>query len=281
MNIQWYPGHMAKTKRLITENIKLVDVVIEILDARIPISSRNPEVDQLLGNKPKLIILNKSDIADSGINREWETYFNKQNINTVLVDSIKGKGLKETIVAVKELAKPRLDYEKSKGRLPRAVRVMVIGIPNVGKSSFINKLVGKAAAKTGDKPGVTRGKQWVRISSDVELLDMPGILWPKFDNEEVGLKLAITGAIKDEIIDIVELAEKLLELLAVSYPEKIKERYKLDTIYQDALLLLNVIGKKRGAIISGGEIDLEKAARIVIDEFRSAKIGNMSLERPY
>lgn len=280
MNIQWYPGHMVKTKRLITENIKLVDVIIEILDARIPVSSRNPEVNELVGNKPRLIIFNKSDISDTDINKEWQAYFKTQGIKTIMVDSIKGTGLKEVISNLRELAKPRLEYEKSRGRLPRAVRVMVIGIPNVGKSSFINKIVGKGTAKTGDKPGVTRGKQWVRISNDVELLDMPGILWPKFE-EEIGFKLAFTGAIRDDILDNVELAAKLVETLKELYPDTLKQRYKLDTLeYNEGIELLKAIGKKRGAIVKGGEVDLTKVATIVLDEFRGAKIGNISLERP-
>lgn len=279
MNIQWYPGHMVKTKRLITENIKLVDVIVEILDARIPISSRNPQINELTGDKPRVIILNKSDISDAKVNREWEQYFKSQGIKTIMVDSIKGTGLKDVITAAKEFAKPRLEYEKSRGRLPRAIRIMVVGIPNVGKSSFINKIVGKGTAKTGDKPGVTRGKQWIRISSDVELLDMPGILWPKFE-EETGFMLAFTGAINDDILDIIELAAKLLECLKVFYPENLKQRYKLEGLdYDNGLELLKAIGKKRGAIAKGGEIDLTKSSQIVLDEFRGAKIGNISLER--
>lgn len=281
MNIQWYPGHMVKTKRLIQENIKLVDVVIELLDARIPVSSRNPEIDRLIGDKPRVIILNKADLADENINSQWQKYFSKSGNKVIMVDSIKGVGLKEVVGAAKILAKPRLDYEKTRGRLPRAIRAMVVGIPNVGKSSFINKLVGKGAAKTGDKPGVTRGKQWVRISNDVELLDMPGILWPKFDDSQVGLNLAFCGSIRDDIMDVVELAAKLVEVLSTIYPQKLKERYKLEQIEtDDGLELLRIIGKKRGAIIAGGEIDMYRIAQIVIDEFRGAKIGRMSLEKP-
>jgi ribosome biogenesis GTPase A len=198
-----------------------------------------------------------------------------------MADAIKGKGIKETIMAARELAKERLEYEKSKGRLNRAVRVMILGIPNVGKSSFINKLVGKPVAKIGDKPGITRGKQWVRISSEVELLDTPGILWPKFDDINVGLKLAYTGAIKDEIIDIVELAANFLEFAVSTYPEKLKQRYKIDSFGSTlGMDFLKQIGKKRGAIISGGEVDFNRIAQVVLDEFRGAKIGNMSLERP-
>lgn len=280
MNINWYPGHMVKTKRLITENLKLVDVVIELIDSRIPYSSKNPEVDKLIGEKPKLVVLNKSDLADDKISKEWINNYKKKGIKAILVDSVKGIGLKEVVKASRELAQTRLQHEKSKGRLPRAVRVMVIGIPNVGKSSFINKFVGNSPAKTGNKPGVTRGKQWIRISNDLELLDMPGILWPKFDDEAVGLKLAYTGAVKDEIIDIVELAGKLIEYLANLYPEELKKRYKLNDINFDGLDLLNEIGKKRGALVSGGEVDQNRIAQIIIDEFRVAKIGRMSLERP-
>lgn len=280
MNIQWFPGHMAKTKRLITENIKLVDIVIELLDARIPLSSRNPEIDQLVSNKPRLIVLNKSDIADPHVNTQWKNYFNGQGIKVIFADSIKGKGLKEVTSAARDAVKEKLEHEKSRGRVSRAVRVMIVGIPNVGKSTFINKLVGKSVAVTGDKPGVTRGKQWIRINNDLELLDTPGILWPKFEDPETGIKLASTGAVKDEIIDSVELASKLLEDLSELYPSKLMERYKLEKVEGSGIELLKVIGKKRGAVISGGEIDLNRAATIILDEFRSARIGNLSLERP-
>lgn len=280
MNIQWFPGHMAKTRRLITENIKLVDVVIELLDARIPISSRNPEIDQLVANKPRLIVLNKSDIADQQVNTKWKNYFNSQGIKVIFVDSIKGKGLKEVSIAARDAIKEKLEHEKSRGRLFRAVRVMIVGIPNVGKSTFINKLVGKGVAVTGDKPGVTRGKQWIRIGKDLELLDTPGILWPKFEDPEIGVKLASTGAVKDEIIDTVELAAKLVEYISTLYPSKLKERFKLDNIEGSGSELLKRIGKNRGAVISGGEIDLYRTAKIVLGEFREAKIGNISLESP-
>lgn len=280
MNIQWYPGHMQKTKRLILENIKMVDVVIEILDARIPISSRNPDINELISDKPRMIIFNKSDLADASVNKKWEQHFKSQGIKVIMVDSIKGAGLKEVLIHTRELAKPRLEYEKSRGRLPRAVRVMVVGIPNVGKSSFINKLVGKGTTKTGDKPGVTRGKQWVRISNDVELLDMPGILWPKFE-EDIGLRLAFTGAIRDDILDIVELAVKLLENLKELYPQKLKDRYKLDNLDGDGYEMLKMIGKKRGAIIKGGEIDETKVAQMLLDEYRGAKIGQITLEQNF
>lgn len=280
MNIQWFPGHMAKTRRLITENIKLVDIVIELLDARIPISSRNPEIDQLVSNKPRLIVLNKSDIADPQVNKQWKNYFNSQGIRVIFADSIKGKGLKEVTIAARDIVKEKLEYEKSRGRLSRAVRAMIVGIPNVGKSTFINKLVGKSVAVTGDKPGVTKGKQWFRISKDLELLDTPGILWPKFEDPEIGIKLASTGAVKDEIIDSVELASKLLEYISKLYPNKVMERFKLEKVEGSGNELIKLIGKKRGAVISGSEIDLYRTAKIILGEFRDAKIGNISLEGP-
>lgn len=280
MNIQWFPGHMAKTRRLITENVKLVDIVIELLDARIPISSRNPEIDQLVLNKPRLIVLNKSDIADSQVNTKWKNHFNKQGIRVIFADSIKGKGLKEVSISARDVVKEKLDHEKSRGRIDRAVRAMIVGIPNVGKSTFINKLVGKSVAVTGDKPGVTRGKQWIRIGTDLELLDTPGILWPKFEDPETGIKLAATGAVKDEVIDHIELASKLLEYISELYPIKLMERYKFEKIEGSGSELLKIIGRKRGAIISGGEVDLSRSAIIVLSDFRDAKIGNISLERP-
>lgn len=281
MNIQWFPGHMAKTRRILTENLKLIDVVIEMLDARIPISSKNPEINELTKGKPRIIVLNKSDLADESISREWSKWYGSGGYTSVFVDSSKGKGINDFKAKLRELMKEKIEYEKEKGRIFRSIKTMVVGVPNVGKSSFINKIAGKATAVTGDKPGVTRGKQWIRINEEIELLDTPGILWPKFEDEQVGLNLAYTGAIKDDILDIAEVASKFLEQLARTYPQNIKERFKLDMLEgKSGLNLLEAAGKKRGCIISGGEIDLYRIAAIVLDEFRGGKIGRISLEKP-
>lgn len=279
MNIQWYPGHMTKTKRMITENIKLVDVVIEILDARIPFSSKNPDIDKFAENKKRIIILNKIDLADDNITKRWEEYFNNKGFKTILVNSVNGKGLKDITEASKELMKEKLERLKKRGRIFVPIRAMIVGIPNVGKSTLINKFVGKAMAKTGDKPGVTRGKQWIRVKKDFELLDTPGILWPKFDDQNIGLKLAFTGAVKDDILDSYTLAVKLIECLIQIAPESIKQRYKIDFNETDSSdKILNKIGEIRGFKIKGGEIDLKRTSDILIDEYRGSKLGKITLE---
>ena len=282
MNIQWYPGHMVKAKRKIAEDLKLVDVVIELLDARIPMSSRNPEVDEIVGNKKRIIVLNKSDLADPGANRKWIDYFNKYNTRVILANSVSGTGLKDVLAASKLLMKEKLDRLKSRGQLVKTVRALIIGIPNVGKSTFINKLAGKSVAQTGDRPGVTKSKQWIKVSPELELLDTPGILWPKFEDERVGMCLAYTGAIKDEILDINMLAEKLLEVLTTKFPDKLKARYKLEDIPADITpeALIEKIGRKRGCIIAGGEVDVLRTSVMLLDEFRGGKIGNITLELP-
>ncbi|SHI80931.1 ribosome biogenesis GTPase A [Geosporobacter subterraneus DSM 17957] len=280
MHINWYPGHMKKTKELIQENLKLVDVVIELLDARIPMSSRNPQIDELVERKPRVVALNKSDLADPQITRKWVNYFAAQGINAVPVNSMTGEGLDKMIALVEEAAKEKMDALINKGMRKRAVRSMIVGIPNVGKSSIINRLTGKKSAKTGDKPGVTKGKQWVRLRGNIELLDTPGILWPKFENQQVGLKLAFTGAIKDEILDIETIALHLVAYLVREYTNQIKERYKLSEIFLDNLENLERIAKNRGCIFSGGRIDYSRAANLILDEFRSGKIGKITLEKP-
>lgn len=283
MNIQWFPGHMAKTRRLIAENLKLVDVIIELLDARIPFSSRNPEINTLINNKPRLIAFNKSDLADEQISRQWVQWYADQGIKCILINSINGKGLNEVKARARELMSEKIERDKAKGKLFTPVRTMVVGIPNVGKSSFINKIVGKATAVTGDRPGVTRGKQWIRINSEIELLDTPGILWPKFEDQEVGMNLAFTGAIKDDIMDTGEVAMELLSRLSKSYPAELCARFKLDSkILPDIepLELLETVGKKRGCIISKGQIDYSRISAIVLDEFRGGKIGRITLEKP-
>jgi len=281
MNIQWFPGHMAKTRRILGENLSLVDVVVEVLDARIPFSSRNPEIDTLVKNKPRVVILNKYDLADDSASNIWRDWFSKKGIKVIFVDSIGGKGINEFKAVVKGMMKEKTDREKEKGRIFRPVRTMVVGVPNVGKSSFINRVAGKANAITGDRPGVTRAKQWIRINEEIELLDTPGILWPKFEDLKVGMNLAFTGAIKDEVMDTVELADALMEKLSNDYPQNITDRFKLADIQnKSGLTLLREAGKNRGCIVSGGEIDFERIGSIVLDEFRGGKIGKITLEKP-
>lgn len=280
-NIHWFPGHMAKTRRLLAENLSLVDVVIELLDARIPMSSKNPEIDSIVKNKPRIIALNKSDLADEEVLKQWNRWYDANGFSAIFIDSIKGKGIDRLKASLREIMKEKLERERTKGRIFRPIRTMIVGIPNVGKSSFINRIAGKASAVTGDKPGVTRGKQWIRVNEEIELLDTPGILWPKFDDERVALNLAFTGAIKDEIMDTVEVAAALMERLAETYPAKLRERYKMETLEgMSREDLLRTAGRKRGCIVSGGEIDLQRIASIVLDEFRGGKIGKITLEKP-
>lgn len=281
MNIQWFPGHMAKTRRMIREHVKLVDVVIELLDARIPLSSRNPEIDDLTGTKPRLIALNKSDLSDVEANKRWIKYFKSRGIDVVCTDAIKGTGLNELKSALKALTRNKAEAAAAKGRISRPVKTMVVGIPNVGKSAFINKIAGKASAQTGDKPGVTRSGQWVRINPEIQLLDTPGILWPKFEDPETGMNLAFTGAIRDEIMDTAELAASLMKRLADTYPEQLAGRYKLgDVGGKTGAELLTEAGRKRGCLVSGGEVDLYRISAIVLDEFRGGRIGRITLENP-
>ncbi len=280
MNIQWFPGHMTKTIRLIEENIKLVDIVVEILDARLPKSSKNPEIDNLIKNKPRLVVLNKSDIADASETQKWINKLAKEGITAISVSSTSGKSLNAVLDKCKEVLKDKIESWKNKGIVGRSVKIMVVGVPNVGKSSFINKLAGKKSAKVGDRPGVTRGKQWIKIASGFELLDTPGVLWPKFDDMEVGLKLAFCGSVKDEIMDVELLAIKLLEYLKEEYPTSLNERYKMcDFDNMDGYEMLNLLGKKRGFVISGGEIDTLRAANILLDEFRAATLGKITLDK--
>ena len=285
-NINWYPGHMAKTKRQITEDLKLIDVVIELLDARIPVSSVNPDISQITRNKKRIILLNKCDLADEVQNNKWLQYYKNKGIPTVLVDSNSGKGIEQVLREINKVMQEDLQIASNKGRIGKNIRVMIVGIPNVGKSSFINRISKKTSATVGNKPGVTKQKQWIRIANNIELLDTPGVLWPKFESEEVGLNLAYTGSIKDEIIEKTEIAYQLLRVLYKNYKNQLLERYKiLDFAEQNGeeeretiLRLMDKIGEKRGAIISGGRIDLEKVANIVIEDFRSGKIGRITLE---
>lgn len=280
-SLQWFPGHMKKARRLIEENLKMVDVVVELLDARIPVSSANPMLAEIIRGKPRLVALNKSDLADQGGTRAWLQHFQAQGIKAVAIDSIKGKGMKELVTLAEELARPWTDKLVAKGARPRAARCMILGIPNVGKSSLINRLAGAVKAKAADKPGVTRAKQWIKIGRNLELLDMPGILWPKFEDQRVGLKLAFTGAINDDIYDREAVAVLLLETLRRAHPERLQERFKFkEELPEGGPELLEAIGRKRGCLVKGGSVDLEKAQTIVLTEFRGGKLGQVTLDEP-
>lgn len=278
--INWFPGHMKKTQREIKENLKLVDAVIEIRDARIAASSANPDIDRLCEEKPRIILLNKSDLCEVRATKEWINKLTSENVMVLEVNCLSGKGLNQIKPSLEKLLKEKLDRLKKKGLVKMQMRVMVVGIPNVGKSTFINKMAKNTVAKTGDRPGVTKSKQWIKTKMDIEMLDTPGVLWPKFQDEETALNLAFTGAIKDEIMDTEELALNLVKRLQIVNPKQLKERYKLDEINEDALENLNNIARKRGCLIKGGEIDYNRIATILLDEFRGGKIGMISLERP-
>lgn len=283
-NIQWFPGHMTKTKRKIQASLKLVDAVAEILDARIPISSRNPDIAALIQNKPRIVLLNKCDMADKNSTQKWIEYYKQNNISAIAVDCKSGKGINRFVPTLNHVLNQKLTFLKNKGMVNPILRVMIVGIPNVGKSSFINRIAKQTKAKVEDRPGVTRGNQWYTISKNFELLDTPGVLWPKFDDQFTAEHLAFTGAIKDQIMDVELLAMRLIEVLAEIKPLKLKERYKLpDDIFEtseNSYEILKIIGKKRGMLISGGEIDTERAAAILLDEFRASKLGEITLELP-
>lgn len=280
MAINWFPGHMAKTRREIKENLKLVDAVIEIRDARITKSSANPEVESICSDKPRIILLNKKDLSEDKITKQWIDVLSNSKVKVIPINSLTGDGINNIKPVLNDLLKEKGDRLALKGLSKIVWRVMVVGIPNVGKSSFINKMAKNNIAKTGDRPGVTKSKQWIKTKLGIELMDTPGILWPKFDDDEVGLNLAFTGAIKDEIMDIEELALKLIERLQTNYPDRLMERYKLKELSENALENMNNIGKKRGAVISGGNIDYNRVAVMLLDEFRGGKLGKISLERP-
>lgn len=282
MKIQWYPGHMTKARRKIEEDIKLVDVLVELLDARIPFSSRNPDIDRIAKDKKRIVVLNKVDLADVTKTKKWVVFFEEQGIEVVLTDSSKGKGLKDVEKAALKLMEEKLANLKAKGLLTKTVRIIILGIPNVGKSTFINKIAGKAITETGDRPGVTKSRQWVKVSNQLELLDTPGILWPKFEDEKVGYHLAFTGAIKDDIIDKISLAGELLLLLAKKYPDRVMDRYKLSEAELELSMdqILSAVGKRRGFLMSGGRIDLDRTATIILDEYRGGKMGKITLEEP-
>ncbi|MCC0683780.1 ribosome biogenesis GTPase YlqF [Clostridioides sp. ZZV15-6383] len=280
LHINWYPGHMKKTKELVKNNLKLIDVVIELLDARIPFSSKNPDIDRLVGDKPRVVVLNKSDMADRDKLNQWIEYYKKINIKAIPVDTIKGIGINKIIEECKNVTREKMNSLKDKGRKERAIRIMIVGVPNVGKSSLINKLTGRRSTQTGDKPGVTKGKQWVRLKGNLELLDTPGILWPKFEDQEVALNLAFSRAIKDEILDTETLALRLIEKLMKIEPEKLKTRYRLDSLGETPIETMDMIGQKRGFITGKKELDYTRIATTVLNEFRDGKIGNITLEVP-
>lgn len=281
MNIQWYPGHMTKTRRQMENDVKLVDLVAEVVDARIPISSRNPDIDAMVGDRPRLIIFNRADQADPAITERWVAWFRQRRCDVLETDAKSGRGVGQFSSAAKQVLKDKLEAWKAKGQVGRPIRAMVVGVPNVGKSTFINKVAKRKSAKASDRPGVTRGKQWVSVDAGLELLDTPGILWPKFEDETIGLHLAFTGAVKDEITDVEGLACALLELLRNRYPKALEVRYKLTDV--DGLQgweLLEQCARKRGMLVSGGEVNTERMANVLLDEFRGGKLGRFTLEIP-
>ena len=280
VNVQWFPGHMAKARRMIKENSAMVDAVCEVVDARIPRSSRNPEVGELVGAKPRMLILNRADQADPALTDRWAENFKAQGLYVIKTDAKSGKGTNAFQNAVRSLLKDKIEYYRERGQTGRLLRIMILGIPNVGKSSFINRVAGRRAAEASDRPGVTRGKQWINIGGGIEMLDTPGLLWPKFEDKEVGEHLAFTGAVKDDILDVETLGARLMRLLASEYPEALAGRYKIETDTEDGFELLNRAAKKRGFIVSGGETDLERMSRVVLDEFRAGKLGRLTLETP-
>lgn len=290
-SINWFPGHMAKTRRQITEDLKMIDVVVEILDARIPNSSQNPDIRQITQNKKKIIILNKYDLADNAKTEKWIEYFNKKERKVVLADSLTGKGVNETTRQIQKIMEDEMQKMADKGRIGRKIRVMIVGIPNVGKSSFINRIAKKTSAEVGNKPGVTKQKQWIRINEKIELLDTPGVLWPKFENEKVAMNLAITGTIKDDILELTEVAYTLTKFMLENYRNNLLQRYSLDEKQINEILnqeqaeneniyeIIQLIGKKRGAIL-GGRVDDERTSKLILDDFRSSKLGKITLEIP-
>ena len=280
MNIQWYPGHMTKTRRQMETDLKQVDAVCEIVDARIPMSSRNPDIDAICGSKPRILVLNRMDLADPAATKKWAAYFRSKGMSVIATDCKTRKGIADFTPAVRQACREKLERDAARG-MNRPLRVMVVGIPNVGKSTLINQISGRKGAKTENRPGVTRGKQWVNVDGGLLLLDTPGILWPKFDDPEVGMRLAYTGAVKDGIMDVEELTYFLMELLHKYYPQTLLERYKVEAPEGTrGWELMELAGRKRGYLISGGEVDLERMCKVLVDEFRSGKLGKFTLEQP-
>lgn len=279
MNYQWYPGHMTKAKRMMQENISLIDLIIEIVDARIPLSSRNPDIDELGKNKSRVILLNKSDLSDGKYNEMWMDYFKEKGFHVVLVNSKSGQGVKSIQGVVQEACKEKIERDRKRGIINRPVRAMVVGIPNVGKSTFINAFAGKACTKTGNKPGVTKGKQWIRLNKQLELLDTPGILWPKFEDQLIGLRLALIGSMNDEVLHVDELAVELIKFMGENYKELFLNRYQIEW-NEDPYVVLENLCLKRGCIAKGEKADILKGSNLLLDEFRAGKIGKISLEFP-
>ncbi|MCM1189340.1 MAG: ribosome biogenesis GTPase YlqF [bacterium] len=279
MNYQWYPGHMTKAKRMMQENIKLIDLIVELTDARIPLSSRNPDIDELGKNKSRIVLLNKSDLADPAGNRQWTEWFESKGIHVLEINAKTGTGIKAINGLVQEACREKIERDRKRGIVNRPVRAMVVGIPNVGKSTFINSFAGKACTKTGNKPGVTKGKQWIRLNKNLELLDTPGILWPKFEDRQAGMRLAFIGSMNDEVIVMEELACDLLKELKVLYPEAVRDRYGVEWTEKPGAML-EEIARGRGCLLKGGKSDLKKAADLLLDDFRSGRLGRMTLERP-
>ena len=279
--VQWFPGHMAKTRRLIKESLSLVDGVTEIIDARIPYSSSNPELEEMINGKPRIVLLNKCDLADKDTTNSWVEYYKRKGVRAIPVDCRTGKGLNNYISAVREVLSDVIKKNENRGMPGKALRIMVVGIPNTGKSSFINRMAGSAKAKVADKAGVTRHNQWFPIGNGIELLDTPGVLWPKFDDQKVGDRLAFIGSVKDEILDAETLAIRLLEVMKADYPDRLTQRYNITNFAdKEAWEVLEMIGKKRGMMIKGGEIDYERASVMLLDEYRGGRLGTISLERP-
>jgi ribosome biogenesis GTPase A len=280
MTIQWFPGHMAKAKREVSEKLKLIDIVYELVDARIPSSSRNPMIDEIIKNKPRIVLLNKADMADPEATKQWITYFQEQKIHALAIDSQTGTGIKKIVDLSKDILREKFDKMRAKGIKPRAIRALIVGIPNVGKSTLINRLAHRHIAKTGDRPGITKAQQWIKVGKELELLDTPGILWPKFEDENVGLKLATTGAIKDEILNLQDVAVFALNFLKEQYPQRLMERYSLTAIPENIVELFDEIGKRRGCLMSGGLIDYDKTSEIVLRDIRTEKLGPLTFETP-
>ncbi|WP_175988952.1 ribosome biogenesis GTPase YlqF [Bacillus sp. Marseille-Q1617] len=278
MTIQWFPGHMAKARRQVSEKLKLVDIVIELVDARIPLSSRNPMIEEIIGQKPRLVLLNKADMADPVKTDQWISYFEERGITALAVNAQGGKGLHSIVQSAKEILKEKFDRMKSRGMRPRAIRAMIVGIPNVGKSTLINRLAKKNIAKTGNTPGVTKAQQWIKVGKELELLDTPGILWPKFEDQQVGYKLALTGAIKDTILNLQDIALFGLKFLEAHYPERLMERYSLDEIPDEILEKFDAVGKKRGCLMGGGQVDYDKTSEVIIRDIRSVQLGPMTFD---
>ncbi|GAA0134127.1 ribosome biogenesis GTPase YlqF [Paenibacillus sp. YSY-4.3] len=287
MTIQWFPGHMTRARRQIQDKLKLIDVAIELVDARLPLSSRNPMIDEILQGKPRMILLNKADLADPAVTREWIDYFKKEGFATVAIDASSGQGVKEIPALAKELLQDKIEKQLAKGMNPRAIRALIVGIPNVGKSTLINRMAGRNIAATGDRPGITKGQQWIKVGTEMELLDTPGILWPKFEDQNVGYRLAMTGAVREEILNIEDIAFFAVKYLAKYYWEPLAERFELEEAPQDfenpdeIVAVMEAVGRKRGCLVSGGRVDLEKASGVLLRELRAGRLGRYSLESPY